>query len=317
MLTHVAFVQVGTAQHTFAHVALTLVDAWILALVLHQNQNSGVNHQAAPMQCSWEHCIKVQSGRALLDGPIQPWSHGLVRILHHAQGSPPRLLLTLHAVNLLLEADLGFAKCSGRIRQLLPKLLVCIGSAAGSRPVEMQTRMDLCQSSTGRRKRGLILERKHLLKAKREGRACTCRNKVCLSPDELCGFARFCSTSLVTSYLALCLSLAALYTTPNPRAHIDWNAPVSHLLSAAQYPSSNPRSHKDWNKLEAEVKELEQKGELADGDPLNNFFKKIFSQDLTCKCTYLSNSAFSVCAGGAQVVGPGIRQDANQHGVFI
>jgi hypothetical protein len=26
------------------------------------------------------------------------------------------------------------------------------------------------------------------------------------------------------------------------------------------------------------VKELEEKGELEDGDPLNNFFKKIFSQ---------------------------------------
>lgn len=30
----------------------------------------------------------------------------------------------------------------------------------------------------------------------------------------------------------------------------------------------------------AEVKELEEKGELEDGDPLNNFFKKIFSQVL-------------------------------------
>jgi len=28
------------------------------------------------------------------------------------------------------------------------------------------------------------------------------------------------------------------------------------------------------------VQELEQKGELVDGDPLNNFFKKIFSQVL-------------------------------------
>jgi len=26
------------------------------------------------------------------------------------------------------------------------------------------------------------------------------------------------------------------------------------------------------------IQELEQKGELADGDPLNNFFKKIFAQ---------------------------------------
>jgi len=28
----------------------------------------------------------------------------------------------------------------------------------------------------------------------------------------------------------------------------------------------------------AEVKELEEKGELEDGDPLNGFFKKIFAQ---------------------------------------
>jgi hypothetical protein len=30
----------------------------------------------------------------------------------------------------------------------------------------------------------------------------------------------------------------------------------------------------------AEVKELEEKGELEDGDPLNGFFKKIFAQVL-------------------------------------
>jgi hypothetical protein len=28
--------------------------------------------------------------------------------------------------------------------------------------------------------------------------------------------------------------------------------------------------------ITAEVKELEEKGELEDGDPLNNFFKKIY-----------------------------------------
>eukprot|EP00879_Flechtneria_rotunda_P009516 GHRR01009960.1.p1 GENE.GHRR01009960.1~~GHRR01009960.1.p1 ORF type:complete len:298 (+),score=146.14 GHRR01009960.1:507-1400(+) len=42
------------------------------------------------------------------------------------------------------------------------------------------------------------------------------------------------------------------------------------------YPSS--KGPKDWSKVEAEVKQLEEKGELEDGDPLNNFFKKIFGQ---------------------------------------
>jgi suppressor of G2 allele of SKP1 len=41
-----------------------------------------------------------------------------------------------------------------------------------------------------------------------------------------------------------------------------------------QYPSS--KGPKDWSKVEAEVKELEEKCELEDGDPLNNFFKKIY-----------------------------------------
>lgn len=30
--------------------------------------------------------------------------------------------------------------------------------------------------------------------------------------------------------------------------------------------------------ITAEVKQLEEKGELEDGDPLNSFFKKIFAQ---------------------------------------
>ncbi|GFH10587.1 uncharacterized protein HaLaN_05924 [Haematococcus lacustris] len=47
---------------------------------------------------------------------------------------------------------------------------------------------------------------------------------------------------------------------------------------AGQYPSSCVKAPKDWNKVEAEVKDLENKGELDDGDPLNSFFKKIFSQ---------------------------------------
>uniref|UniRef100_A0A7S0S318 Uncharacterized protein n=1 Tax=Chlamydomonas leiostraca TaxID=1034604 RepID=A0A7S0S318_9CHLO len=45
-----------------------------------------------------------------------------------------------------------------------------------------------------------------------------------------------------------------------------------------KYPSSHVKAPKDWSKVEAEVKELEQKGELEDGDPLNAFFKKIFAQ---------------------------------------
>jgi len=44
------------------------------------------------------------------------------------------------------------------------------------------------------------------------------------------------------------------------------------------YPSSHIKNPKDWSALEREVKEMESKGELDDGDPLNNFFKKIFSQ---------------------------------------
>lgn len=47
---------------------------------------------------------------------------------------------------------------------------------------------------------------------------------------------------------------------------------------AGQYPSSYTKAPKDWSKVEHEVKEMEEKGELADGDPLNDFFKKIFSQ---------------------------------------
>ncbi|KAG2453736.1 hypothetical protein HYH02_001947 [Chlamydomonas schloesseri] len=43
------------------------------------------------------------------------------------------------------------------------------------------------------------------------------------------------------------------------------------------YPTST-KKQKDWSKVESELNELEQKGELDMGDPLNNFFKKIFSQ---------------------------------------
>ncbi|GLC45039.1 hypothetical protein PLESTM_001680100 [Pleodorina starrii] len=44
-----------------------------------------------------------------------------------------------------------------------------------------------------------------------------------------------------------------------------------------QYPSSYGKQ-KDWSKVESELNELESKGELDMGDPLNNFFKKIFAQ---------------------------------------
>ncbi|KAG1678263.1 hypothetical protein FOA52_013884 [Chlamydomonas sp. UWO 241] len=44
----------------------------------------------------------------------------------------------------------------------------------------------------------------------------------------------------------------------------------------AKYPSSG-KAPKDWDKLDSELNELESKGELDDGDPLNSFFKKIFS----------------------------------------
>ncbi|KXZ47405.1 hypothetical protein GPECTOR_35g843 [Gonium pectorale] len=45
-----------------------------------------------------------------------------------------------------------------------------------------------------------------------------------------------------------------------------------------QYPTSYKKQPKDWSKVDAELAELEQKGELDMGDPLNNFFKKIFAQ---------------------------------------
>lgn len=44
-----------------------------------------------------------------------------------------------------------------------------------------------------------------------------------------------------------------------------------------QYPSSYVKAPRDWSKVEAEVKQMEDKGELDEGDPLNNFFKKIFA----------------------------------------
>ncbi|GIL98106.1 hypothetical protein Vretimale_3572 [Volvox reticuliferus] len=44
-----------------------------------------------------------------------------------------------------------------------------------------------------------------------------------------------------------------------------------------QYPSSYTKQ-KDWSKVESELNEMESKGELDMGDPLNNFFKKIFAQ---------------------------------------
>lgn len=44
-----------------------------------------------------------------------------------------------------------------------------------------------------------------------------------------------------------------------------------------QYPSSRAKNAKDWDKVESSIKELEEKGELDEGDPLSGFFKKIFS----------------------------------------
>jgi suppressor of G2 allele of SKP1 len=60
-------------------------------------------------------------------------------------------------------------------------------------------------------------------------------------------------------------------------------APVAAAPAAAAgpprvYPTSHVKGPKDWSAIETEVKEMESKGELEDGDPLNSFFKKIFSQ---------------------------------------
>lgn len=57
---------------------------------------------------------------------------------------------------------------------------------------------------------------------------------------------------------------AANYSTPGTDA-------------PAQYPTSAVRKAKDWSKVDQELAELESKGELDMGDPLNNFFKKIFA----------------------------------------
>mmetsp|Transcript_16686 Transcript_16686/g.49900 ORF Transcript_16686/g.49900 Transcript_16686/m.49900 type:complete len:125 (-) Transcript_16686:97-471(-) len=43
-----------------------------------------------------------------------------------------------------------------------------------------------------------------------------------------------------------------------------------------KFPSS-AKNAKDWDKVESELAQMEGKGDLDDGDPLNNFFKKIFS----------------------------------------
>lgn len=74
---------------------------------------------------------------------------------------------------------------------------------------------------------------------------------------------------------------AAAYAAPAPAAAADAGAAASSSASAGgqrpQYPTSH-RKAKNWDEVEKEVKELEASGQLEDGDPLNNFFKKIFSQ---------------------------------------
>lgn len=55
--------------------------------------------------------------------------------------------------------------------------------------------------------------------------------------------------------------------------------PAAAAAAPRTYPSSQPpKKAKDWDKVESELKAMEEKGELEDGDPLNNFFKKIFGQ---------------------------------------
>lgn len=47
---------------------------------------------------------------------------------------------------------------------------------------------------------------------------------------------------------------------------------------STSYPSSRPPgARKDWSAVEAEVKAMEEQGELDDGDQLSAFFKKIFA----------------------------------------
>jgi suppressor of G2 allele of SKP1 len=57
----------------------------------------------------------------------------------------------------------------------------------------------------------------------------------------------------------------------------NYSAPVDPAATRT-YPTSAARGPKDWDKVEGEIKDLESKGELDDGDPLGSFFKKIFSQ---------------------------------------
>jgi suppressor of G2 allele of SKP1 len=58
-------------------------------------------------------------------------------------------------------------------------------------------------------------------------------------------------------------------------------APAAATASAppaASYPSSRPPgARKDWSAVEAQVKAMEEQGELDDGDQLSAFFKKIFA----------------------------------------
>lgn len=68
---------------------------------------------------------------------------------------------------------------------------------------------------------------------------------------------------------------------PKPAAAADAAAAAPGAAEAGpplKYPSSYVKAPKDWSALEKEVKEMESKGELDEGDPLNSFFQKIFSQ---------------------------------------
>ncbi|MEW5312716.1 MAG: hypothetical protein WDW38_004329 [Sanguina aurantia] len=55
-------------------------------------------------------------------------------------------------------------------------------------------------------------------------------------------------------------------------------APGVQLTSRPDVSTSHPvtKAPKDWRKVDSHIAELESKGELDEGDPLNNFFKKIF-----------------------------------------
>uniref|UniRef100_A0A7S0VE09 Uncharacterized protein n=1 Tax=Polytomella parva TaxID=51329 RepID=A0A7S0VE09_9CHLO len=67
----------------------------------------------------------------------------------------------------------------------------------------------------------------------------------------------------------------ATATTPSSTLAPSLAMPTPSPASISTFPTSSVVK-KDWSQVDHELSELEEKGELDSGDPLNNFFKKIF-----------------------------------------